>query len=248
MLNFILGLFSKDKERKSGGGLLDFHDGYRTAEQEKAVFYFSDANKKGCFAKKEKGQKSSGCFAKKPGKKKGKGCFAKKPFISDAEYDAIVNSLVQRIDPYHKGLEKLGIDESQVKEIKPIQFSNYKYELGSYWRIGSDGVLRTSLYQVSCIYFSASELFAYQISFSTDWNKVEERTYEYHYKDITSFTSLTEQEDEIKEGEVRPAVKENTFTISVPGDGFKVSLCNKSKEAEENSIQAMKAMLREKKA
>jgi hypothetical protein len=266
VLNLITSLAGGKKDSGSGA-LIDPRDGYRSKEQETAVYYFSDENKKGCFAKKDKEKKKgTGCFPKKKnghGCFKGPGCFPKKhPYVSDAEYDALVQGVISRLDPYHQGLQKLGLDESQVKEIKPISFANAVYfslwerSQGNafitesdpfFWKIGDDGVFRSSVYEVTWIYFSGSQMFAYQLTFSTDWEKHSERTFEYHYKDITALSTKTEQTDEmIGEKKIFKTVK-NEFTITVPNDEFTVALCNKPDKEEENTIQAMKAMLREKK-
>jgi hypothetical protein len=252
-LSLVMGLLGKKKDT-GGGALIDPHTGYRTDEQEKAVFYFSDANRQGCFA----GVK--GCFKTRPEKKEPvkKGCFPAAPkfkYVSDAEYDALVKAALTRLDPYHRGLQKLGLDESQVQEIKPISFSNAVYipvpdrkaDEPFYWKFGEDGVFRSSVYEVTEIYFSNSQLFAYQIRFSMDWEKHKESTREYHYKDITAFGTSTTQEDEIKDGQKVYKTK-NVFTITVPNNSFRVSLCSKPNADEENSIQGMKAMLREMKA
>jgi hypothetical protein len=256
VLQLVTGLI---KKKTGSTALIDPRAGYRTEEQEKAVFYFSDENKQGCLAS------AKGCFQKKNTQKAGgilsakkvKGCFPKKhKYVSDAEYDAIVKGVLDRLDPYHRALAKLNIDESQVKEISPITFGNFKYrsllETGLkdsfYWKIGEDGLFRSNIYEVTWLFFSASKIFAYQLTLSTDWQKHDERTYEYHYKDITAFNSVTIREDVITNETTEYQVVKNLFEIKVPSDSFTCVLSNKSDEKEEGSIQAMKAMLREKKS
>jgi hypothetical protein len=254
VVNLLTGLLKKNN---GGGALIDPRAGFRTEEQDRAVFYFSDENRQGCLVT------AKGCFSKKSKKSKGsfpknksKGCFPKKPkYVSDAEYDAIVKAVVDRLDPYHRALAKLNIDESQVREINPITFENFKYrsvlELDLkdpfYWKIGEDGLFRSNIYEVTWLFFSTSQIFAYQLTLSTDWQKHDERTYEYHYRDITAFGSVTIREDVIRGEEKEYQVVKNLFEIKVPGDGFSCVLSNQSDEKEEASIQAMKAMLREKK-
>ena len=247
-----LGLFGK----KGGTPLIDTKAGYRTEEQEKAVFYFSDKNKqgclasaKGCFAKKEK-PKEAGCFGSKK-----QGCFPKKmAFVSDAEYDALVAAIVQRLNPKSRGLLKVGLDESQIE--KTIAFSNYVYrdllEVMAakdpfYWKIGEDGLYRSSIYEVTYLFFTRNEIVAYQLTLSSDWEKHDEETFEYHYKDITSLRTKTVQEDVIVDGEKEYQTVQNKFQIFVPGDSFSVSLRNKPTPEEEDAIQGMKSLLREKK-
>jgi hypothetical protein len=265
ILNLVTSLTGGKKD-SGRGALIDPRDLYRSKEQETAVYYFKDENKKGCkekgcgcFPKKETG---TGCFPKKTPLPK-TGCFPKKhPFVSDAEYDALVQSIISRLDPYHRGLQKLGLDESQVKEIKPISFANALYispwekSHGNafvdesdpfFWKVGDDGVFRSSVYEVSLIYFTSSQILAYQLTFSTDWEKHSERTFECHYKDITALSTKTVQADEvIGEEKIFKTVK-NNLTITVPNNDFTVALRNKLDMKEENTIRAMKAMLRKKK-
>jgi hypothetical protein len=117
-----------------------------------------------------------------------------------------------------------------------------------FWKFGDDDVFRSSVYEVTKIYFSGNQLFTYQLTLSMDWEKHDEQTYEYHYKDITSLNTATIQEDEIENGKKIYKTVKNVFIITVPNDSFSVSLSNKTNDNEEGSIQAMKAMIREKKA
>ena len=258
ILNFVWKIV---KKKLGLGRMLDKKAEYRTDEQEKALFYFSDDNKQGCFTRLK------GCFAKKTkpvtGKKK-KGCFPKKmKYVSDADYDTLVNSIAQRLDPKNRGLQKLGIDESQIE--KTITFSNYVFghknateslqegdvasALNAFtWKIGDDGRFRSLIYEVTYLFFTQTQIAAYQLTLSSDWEKHDEETFEYHYKDITALKTRTLQQDEIKDGvKVYQTVK-NEFLIQVPNDSFSVSLSNKPTAAEESAIQGMKSLLREKKA
>ena len=246
--------------------MLDPKTNFRTDEQERALFYFDEGNKKGCMS----GIK--GCFAKKPPVTiavKKKGCFPKKRgFISDSDYDALVNSVVQKLNLKERGLKKLGLSESQVE--KTISFGNYVWDYGrkksdaleqsfeilsgllgadiKKFKWGEDGKLRTTIFQVTYLFFTNTELAAYQLTLSSDWEKHEEETFEYHYKDITALSTGTLQQDVIKYGQKKYETVQNDFHIVVPGDSFSVSLGNNPTAEEEETIQAMKALIRQKKA
>jgi hypothetical protein len=256
---------NKNKEKKAGGGeLFDPKAAYRTEEQEKAVFYFSPENVppadfkgcfekikirfKGCFPKKEK-EKKKGCFDKR------KGCFAKGRYMPDAEYDALIQSIVQRLDPKKRGLEKLGLDESQVEKV--ISFANFTYipdenDDTFFFKIGDDGRFRSSVFEVTYLFFTQDEILAYQLTLSSDWEKHDESTREYYYKDITALSTETLQKDVIEElkGEKTKVYKtvSNVFHIRVPNDSFTVALSNITSQEENDAIQGMKSLLREKKA
>jgi hypothetical protein len=266
--------------KKKGGAdatttpvLFDPKTEFRTEEQETAVFYFSPENvkpeeQKGC-GEKVKGcfqARLKGCFPKKEKKSaslpktKGCGCFSRggqfsSRYVSDEQYDAIVRACVERLDPKTRGLNKLGIDESQVE--KTIIFQNYKYEEKDgdtfYWRIGEDGRFRSSIYEITYLFLTQEEVFSYQLTLSSEWEKHDEQTYEFHYRDVTSFSSETRQKDIIEKdasGTSKKVYKtvRNEFHIRVPNDYFTVVLGNKPTQEEEDAIQGMKAMLREKKA
>ena len=264
--SLIGGMIGK-KAGKTAIKALDPKTGYRTDEQEKALFYFDEKNKKGCV------KSLKGCFKKAPKstavKTKAKGCFPKKMgFISDQEYDALVASVVERINPKARGLKKLGFDESQIE--KTISFGNYVWgfkrnkddwfenaagALGDLlgldtqkYKFGEDGKLRTNVFQVTYLFFTRDQIAAYQLTLSSDWDKHDEDTYEYHYKDITALNTGTLQQDVIKDGEKKYETVQNEFKFIVPGDSFSVSLGNNPTAEEEAAIQAMKQMIREKKA
>jgi len=281
-MGILSSLSDSAKRRKNGTGggipLIDPKASFRTEEQEKAVFYFSPENVKpadfkgcakgcsskikGCFPKKKKGcfpkKKEGGCFSKKGGgcfPKKGEGCFPKGRYMPDEEYDALVRGVVARLDPNARGLRKLVLDESEVE--RTITFANYKYspifKEGYYERIGEDGKFRSSVFEVTNIYFTQNQMAVYKLILSSEWEQHDERTFEYHYKDITAFSTLTHQEDTLKDDKDGGKKKEyrtvqNEFLIVVPGDSFSVSLGNKPTEEEESAIQGMKSLLREKKA
>lgn len=244
--------------KKSSAEALFSKAAYRNDEQKRAVHYFSGANKKGCFARL-RDFLSPTIYEKDPTVKKG--CFTKKlGFISDAEYDALVQSAVSKMDPENRGLAKIGLDKSQIE--KTISFGNYVFdELGDNKWCEDDDRLRTTKFEVTYLFFTQNQIAVYQLALSSEWEQHEEVTYEYHYKDITSFKSETKQQDVVitvdkgKKGCCKVFGPEkiyrttlNEFVITVPGDSFSVRLGSKTTVEEEQSIQAMKAMIREKKA
>jgi len=250
ILMFILGLFGIGKKKASADDIFLNKANYRTDDQDKAVHYFSDRNKKGCLAT------IKGCFKKKPQmkiKSKNKGCFPKKlGFMSDKDYDALVASMISKLDVRNKGLKKLGFDDSQVE--KTIEFGSYVWYnddgVVEGYREGEDGKYRTNIFRSTQIFFTRSQVAIYRLTFNTDWEKHDEDTFEYHYKDIVALSTVTNNEDHIDpyKGETVWKCYKNELVLQVPGDSFKISLGNKTTAEEEASIQAMKAMLREKKA
>ena len=154
-----------------------------------------------------------------------------------------------------KALNKLGIDEDQVKEVDPICLEGPVYKNSTYRRRGADQVNRYSAYQVTYIFCSSDQVYAYQYTINLDSDEKKERAEEYFYKDITNFTSIDDTEEfefEVTKGGCKPTtelqrlkVNTNTFKIAVPGDAFECSMISNSEI--EGQIQALKAKLREKK-
>jgi len=162
--------------------------------------------------------------------------------VEDEEYDAAVNNKFRSIDIMQVALEKVGIDEDQLKEIPPVFFHGYRSDMETAKKIGKDGKLRTSKYDATILFFSNAQIFMYQQVFDMIEGIKLEYTREYFYKDIVSFYTSTETSDKNKK-EVKGV---STFYLTVPNDKFYCSMSNVSDA--EMIIGAMKQMLREKKA
>lgn len=176
-------------------------------------------------------------------------CLSKKP-ISDAEYDEMVLAVLRSNDYKKKALDKIGLDEDQVKEIEPVHFEGFQYDKQSLAKQGDDGKYRSSKYQVSWLFFSSTQVYLYQNTFNMDEDGKKESTEEYFYKDITNFSTSSDTVetpfyDKEKGKDILKNVDSNRFAITVPGDKFYCSL--EQNDYTENAIRGMKSMLREKK-
>lgn len=176
-------------------------------------------------------------------------CLSKKP-ISDAEYDQMVLDVLNSNDYKQKALNKIGLDEDQVKEIEPVHFEGFVFDDKCLTKNGADDKYRSSKYQVSWLFFSATQLYLYQNTFNMDEDGKQETTEEYFYKDVTNFATSSDTVEtpffEVKKDKVvLKNVNSNRFLLTVPGNKFYCSL--EQNEYTERAIQGMKAMLREKK-
>ncbi len=169
--------------------------------------------------------------------------------MKDEEYDALVQAKRNSIDIKKMALSKIGLDEEQVSEIPPITFEGYEYEGLDCWRkIGKDGNPRSSAYGVTQLFFSDTQVYAYQLIFSLDDNSKKERTEEYFYRDVTNFSASTESQQIVEATgcmgqETERNVDIRRFSIVVPGEKF---TCSTSQDID-RQLSAMKAKLREKK-
>jgi len=202
------------------------------------------------------------CKGRKPDQQKviryfveGGGCLSSG--MKDEEYDAMVQAIARGTDWRKKALDKVGVDESQVKEIEPVHFEGYRFDEGGnyYARKGKDGLWRSSKYQMTWLFFSSTQVYVWQYTFNMDEDGRKERTEEYFYKDITNFSTSSdtvEKPDVLEKvnckGDAtfgRVNIETSEFTIVVPGDKFRCAM--KQSDDAERAVQGMKAKLREKK-
>lgn len=149
-----------------------------------------------------------------------------------------------------KALDKIGLDEDELKELEPVHFEGFLFDKNSLSKQGDDNKWRSSKYQVSWLFFSTTQLFLYQYTFNMDEDGKKEATEEYFYKDITNFstssdtieTSVYNKQTNINE---IVNVDSNRFAITVPGDKFYCSL--EQTDYTEGAIRGMKSLLRDKK-
>jgi len=187
-----------------------------------------------------------------------KGCLSSG--MSDDAYESKVMAKAKSMDFKQKALGKIGLDESQVNEVAPIHFEDWWWgdkeeDYKKYYALhGKDGVWRTSAYQITWIFFSATQVYVYKYTFNMDEDGKKEETQEYFYKDITNFaTSSDTVEKEVPSKTsctgnteyVRTSVDTNRFMLSAMGDKFYCAM--KQNDYTEKAIQGMKAKLREKK-
>ncbi len=89
------------------------------------------------------------------------GCLSKT--ISDQQYDELVKSQISKLDFKKDALDKIGLDESELQEIEPVNFEGWVYDKEfnvSYAKMGKDSKWRSSAYQVSWL-FSLLHRFTY---------------------------------------------------------------------------------------
>ena len=197
----------------------------RTPEQQKVIKYFFG---------------SGGCLS---------------PGLTDEEYESMVMAKAKGMDFKKKAIAKIGLDESQVKEVNPVHFEDYWFDdKKAYARRGKDGMWRSSAYQITWLFFSANQMYVYQYTFHLDEDGKKEATEEYFYKDVTNFSTSADTVEKETVSKVscngtptyvRSNVDTNFFAIIVPGDKFKCAM--KQSDYTEKAIQGMKAKLREKK-
>jgi len=180
------------------------------------------------------------------------GCLQKKP--SDEQYEELVTKMIaeKNLRNPQTALSKLGVDESEVTEVKPIFLEGYIFgDKNSYAKIGKDGLWRSSKYQVSWIFCSDTHVYLYQYTFNTDEDGKKVATEEYFYKDVTNFSTSSDTVetpywDKKSKNFVLKNVDSTRFRITVPGDSIYCAM--DATDENERAIKGLKAKLREKKS
>lgn len=171
------------------------------------------------------------------------GCLSKN--MTDDEYLALVRRKRDSLNLKQKALSKIGLDEDELQEIPPIMFEGFTFK-NAWSKRRANGNWVSSAYQVSWLFFSATEVYIYQYTMNMDEDKKSESTEEYFYRDVTSFNTRTETENAKDNHGNKIEVESNKFAIIVPGATLCVALDDSNGDFEA-AIQGMKQKLREKK-
>ena len=164
----------------------------------------------------------------------------------DAEYDKFLKQVVDNINPKKKGMDRLGIDEDQVKEVEPFAIRGNDWKTN--WRRGKDGIYRTNGYELSWLYFSDTQIYIYTVKFKlSEPTKLTEDTQEFFYTDIVSVAVNTESTTlSGSSGDGKDeSINTEAFRLVVPGD--KLSFAFTSNEFINTSVNGMKNLIRQKK-
>ena len=163
----------------------------------------------------------------------------KEELVSDEQYDDSVGSMLSNIQA--NAMEKLGIDEDEVKEIAPISFDGYVYKGASQAKKGEDGLWRTNKYESVMLFFSEHEVHCYTYNFDTTSQKQTEATDVYFYKDIVSVSTASDTVQVLGQN-----VDYEYFKLTTAG-GTALSVSLRDVSNAQRSINAMRALLKTKK-
>lgn len=183
---------------------------------------------------------------------RGKGCFKKKG-MKDAEYLKKVHAKLSKFSPKARGLEKFGLELEEVSEIEPIDIYGFNWTDDV---AVSPSYLMTSKYEVTWLYFSDTQIFAYTLVVDMLSESYDETLREYFYKDVTSVVTLDEAiEVELwKKGCFKPKkdykiINKSHVQICAPGaPDFKLHVYTGDNPDFVNKMKSLKLKLREKKA
>ena len=267
ILAVIVGIFGAKQTKKRLSTGMTGKQSTVSGSVESNRMKFAEALKKG---KSEDQQKCIDFFfaVEDPSGKKSKGCLARNTDMSIDDYCGHVQKIVDGLGLKERAIAKIGLDESQISEIPPIVLNSFVYTgddiLHKSEEIEGDDLYNgakpyrhvTSKYSVTWIFFSAKQLFAYTYEFDTTSDNVLESTKDFFYSDIKSIRTAHEIEELIIETTESGCFKKkqkfvhrnkhwDALHITVPGESY--SFVCRTTDTLEQSIQAAKAMIREKK-
>lgn len=185
----------------------------------------------------------------------GCGCLGKgSRSMSMDEYQKKIGERCNFLNLKTKAMAKIGLDESEISEISPICLSSYVFD--DAWVKVEGNIAVSSKYCVSWIFFSATQMYTYSYTFDMTSDNTWEVTNDFFFQDITCFTTENKLVERIMTetgkgcfGKGESSYKQNyivdTLKITAPGTSYIVSM--KDAGAQAQSIQAAKAMLRERK-
>ena len=185
----------------------------------------------------------------------GCGCLGGSSKLTTDAYLGLINNKCAALNLRERALAKIGLDESQISEIPPILMTSFVYKGDGLFKKYDNGMFVTSRYAVTWIFFSAEQMYTYKFVFNTTSDDTVETTNDIFYNDITNLRTVTEQEEYIRPlagcGCVgKPQAEKMLYSYSafeVVGAGFDYSYLMRTTDTIEQSIQAAKQMLREKK-
>ena len=151
--------------------------------------------------------------------------------MTDADYDQHVQNVIAKLNTKQRALNKIGLDEDQLREIDPVFFEGYSSENAF---VGKDDKLRSTKYETAWLFFSDTQVYMYSYKMDMMSDDKKESTEEYFYKDITNFSTSAETIEafKTKTGCFGSSEKEkvnrefSNFGLIVPGDKFRCSTSN----------------------
>lgn len=143
--------------------------------------------------------------------------------VTDEMYDAEIKKYLA--DYRRRVPEKLGIADITAPAASPFVLSGYITDGANYIKSGSDGVLRSDIYELCVLLFTETELRAYSIRFKTTGIGRAEQSFTCLVKDISSVRSVSKLSD-TKKG---PTESESLILTVTGGSVLELPMCDSSR-------------------
>lgn len=180
--------------------------------------------------------------------------------MSLREYEQLLARKIEMLNPYLRSLKILGLDESQIEEIKPVRLSGYLDEfissdsssydqnitLTSYIKDKEKNIEKwvSSSNYISYWFFTDTQILVYSIQFDMVASIVDEITHEVFYEDICDIGVLVENCTSLDGSET---ILEKQYVIKLTTPNSTISF---SVDADEHTLavlQGLKQKIRENK-
>ncbi len=164
----------------------------------------------------------------------------KEVYLDGKSYDALVRNGISVLGSNPRTF--VGLDPTEIDEIAPIVIEGYKFEGASRIRKDHrDNLWRSDLYERAIIFFTLNEIHIYKCYFNSLTGKITETTDVLFYEDIVSVSTKNEVYH-FANGNIEYI----SFNLTSKG-GNSMSIAIDNNKNVQNSINAMRAMIKEKK-
>jgi len=176
------------------------------------------------------------------------------------EYEQLLSQKIEKLSPYTRSLKILGLDETQVEEIKPVTLSGYLGEFVSSDNGGSDKNITMTTYIddkeknvkkwvsssgfVSYWFFTDTQILVYSINFDMCASMVDEITHEVFYEDICDICVLVENQTSV---DGTDTILEKQYVIKLTTPNSTISFSVDADEHTLSVLQGLKQKIRENK-
>ncbi|XMB67041.1 hypothetical protein RI065_00560 [Mycoplasmatota bacterium zrk1] len=169
----------------------------------------------------------------------------KKKIVFDREIDEYIKREGDII--FNEGLNKLGINISDVNFIDPIIINEHLFESTNtpmYSIRGRDGKYRSSNQRTTVFYLSSNQVYVYRKLHSLVGSEHSSSTHEYFYTDIVSVSTNTDKNKNINEIDYKYDVEIFKMTMT---DGNQVECRISDIQALESQVKALRQVVRDQK-
>ncbi len=168
-----------------------------------------------------------------------------KVVMKDETFEALVEKKIEEMNVVELAHERLGLDKSQTKEVKPIIITanaHEDYTLKYYNKVTNN--LYTSSKSVTVLFFTNEQLFVYKIVFDMCCDVQKEWTNEFFHDDICDLSTtikkniftVDDEKFEYSTIDCNIIVTNSSIGFTIEGSGDRFA-----------SVQAMKQKIRDKK-
>ena len=187
----------------------------KTAEQQEVIKYFTEED---------------GCF--------------KKRSVSDYRFDDIVSNQIKRVDFYKNAINKLNLDEEEIKEVSPIKFEATPFKFSALHYYGKDGVMRSSNREFTYIFVTNEQIFVYSYLMNFNNNERKEIAKEFFLKDVINIETVdTTEKVSVWGGTTEKRVVTELF-IKMKDENFSCTIKSNDNDTSDG-VKALKSKLRE---